>query len=115
MDNHLLNFEKNDALDDYFTHKSDYEKIHIRIQKRNGKKCITIIEGLDVHLTKQNISGKSVLKNWKKNLNCNGSIKKNPEDKNSLIFQLTGDHKKNIKDYLINIIKIDSHNIITHG
>ena len=115
MNNPILNFEKNDLFTNFLSQKTDLEKIHIRVQKRNGKKCITIIEGLDVYLKHKNILGKSVLKNWKKSLNCNGSLKKNPDDKDSLIFQLTGDQKKNIKSYLITILEIDPTNIITHG
>ena len=82
-------------------------KIDIRIQKRNSRKSITIIEGLIDYLNKNEIESKKILKEFKKKYNCNGTIKKN-------IIQVSGNQLDNFSDFLINSLKISKNNIILH-
>jgi translation initiation factor SUI1 len=49
-------------------------KIHIRVQQRNGRKCITTIQGLD-----DDLDLKRMCKAMKRTFNCNGSIEADKE------------------------------------
>jgi translation initiation factor 1 len=69
-------------------------KIHVRIQQRNGRKCITTIQGLD-----DDLDLKRICKAMKRAFNCNGSIAED-EDMGEII-QLQGDQRKNVKDWLL--------------
>ena len=53
--------------DDISGGSTDAGYVHIRVQKRNGRKCITTISGID-----PKIDLKKVLKSFKKDLSCNG-------------------------------------------
>lgn len=87
----LDNLDKNIAFDD-----DDLvsKKVYISYSKRNGKKCITLIEGLE-----DDLDIKKITKSLKKLFNCNGSIKKDKEDEN--VIQLSGDQRDNVKIFLI--------------
>jgi len=78
------------------TDKDDDEEncVTIRVQKRNGKKCITIITGFakDLDLDK-------ILKHLKKTFSCNGSISN--DEKFGEVLKLTGDKKENVYKFLI--------------
>lgn len=68
--------------------------IHIRIQQRNARKCITIVQGLP-----EKLNMKKVLQYFKRNFCCNGSI---VEDETAgKVLQLQGDQRKVIQDFLI--------------
>ena len=68
--------------------------IHIRIQQRNSRKCITIVQGLP-----KKLNMKKVLQYFKRNFCCNGSI---VEDETAgKVLQLQGDQRKVIHDFLI--------------
>lgn len=69
-------------------------KIHIRVQKRNGRKCITTVQGLD-----DDLDLKRICKAMKKIFNCNGNIEVDPEM--GEIIQLQGDQRANVKDWLV--------------
>jgi len=69
-------------------------KVHIRIQKRNGKKSITLVSGLP-----STLDLKATLKFFKKSLNCNGCIIEDEE--NGKILQVQGDHRNSIKIYIL--------------
>lgn len=113
VDNGILNFTTFDPFKD--NENIEFEdKIHIRSQKRNGRKSITIIEGLTKILDQKEIQPKILLKKWKKTLSCNGSIKPDPEDQKFLVFQLSGNQKVLILDYLLKILNLDRDNIILH-
>ena len=82
----------------------DKQKIHIRIQQRNGRKSITTIEGLANDL---NLAG--ILKHMKKTFHCNGAV----SDVNKIM--LFGDQRVTTKKFLIeNSIAADSE-IVVHG
>ena len=89
MDDNIFDID-----DVFFEDEKKQNMIHIRIQQRNAKKTITTIQGLDA-----NIDIKKMLKYIKKIFNCNGSIIKNDNDTN--IIQLQGDHRDNIKKFII--------------
>ena len=42
----IMNLDKRDAFAEAEEEGGDTSKIHIRVQQRNGRKCITLIEGL---------------------------------------------------------------------
>jgi len=84
-------------------------KVHLRIQKRSGRKTITIVEGLPA-----NINSKKILKILRKSLYCNGSLQKDAED--NQIIQLTGDQRENVaKMFVEEGIVADKSYIVMHG
>ena len=92
--------------------KSQLE-IHIKIKQRNGRKCWTTIEGLD----KIKVDNKStdeflleVSKKFKKKYSCGATIMK-PENS----IQLNGDHRNNIKEFLIFNKLVNENQIKMHG
>jgi len=86
-------------------------KVHIRIQLRNGRKCITTIQGLD-----EDLDLKRICKAMKKSFNTNGSI---IEDKEmGEVIQLQGDQRQNSKEWLIEQQIIGQHEedrVVIHG
>ena len=64
------------------------------MQQRNGRKCITTIQGID-----EELDLKRILKAMKRTFNCNGSIE---EDKvNGDVIQLQGDQRDNSKEWIV--------------
>jgi translation initiation factor 1 len=93
-------------LDDFY--QNDFgEKIHIRIQQRNGKKSISSVSGLP-----SDLDLKKILKTFKKSFKCNGCI---IENENTKVIQLQGDQRLNIKNFLVENDISDIRNIIIHG
>ena len=68
-------------------------KIHLRLATQ-GKKCITIIEGLDDDLDLVRIS-----RAMKRTLNCAATVKM--DHNNNEIIQLQGDHRDTISAWLV--------------
>lgn len=68
--------------------------VHIRIQKRNARKCLTLIEGMP-----KDIDLRKVLRYFKKTFSCNGTIVTN-EDTGDRIMQLTGDNRREVANFL---------------
>merc|ERR1712167_151897 len=66
--------------------------VHIRVQQRNGRKCITTVQGLAADL-----DIKKILKYIKKSFNCNGAV---VDDKAGAVIQLQGDQRDNVKKFL---------------
>jgi len=81
--------------------------VHIRVQARNGRKSISSISGLarDLDLPK-------ICKYLKKNFKCNGAVTKDKTYGNVILLQ--GDHREDIKQFLIDT-EICSGEIILHG
>ena len=77
--------------------------VHIRIQNRNGKKCITTIQGLANDLDLNRIT-----KTLKKTFKCSGTI---IED----VIQIQGDQRNNIVDFLVSENIVSKERIIIHG
>lgn len=80
------------------------QKYHVRIQQRNGRKCITILEGLE-----EDLDAKRICKSMRKTFNCNGNV---TEDD---IIQLQGDQRENIKKWLLEQQVAEADQIILHG
>ncbi|XP_078447732.1 protein translation factor SUI1 homolog 2-like isoform X1 [Wolffia australiana] len=50
------------------------EYVHVRVQQRNGRKCLTTVQGL-----KKQYSYSKILKDLKKEFCCNGTVVQDPE------------------------------------
>jgi translation initiation factor 1 len=91
---------------DLFT--SEKNIVHIRIQQRNGRKCITLVQGiaddLDLH---------KILKYLKKLYSTNGNVRSDPTY--GEIIQLQGDQRKNVYDSLIEWQISPKEDIKVHG
>ncbi|KAK9828727.1 hypothetical protein WJX72_001736 [[Myrmecia] bisecta] len=76
--------------------------VHIRIQQRNGKKSLTTVQGLE-----KGFDYKKVLKAFKKEFCCNGTVVDDTEL--GKVIQLQGDQRKNVSTFLVgnNIAKKD--------
>lgn len=75
------------------------EKITIRIDKRNARKSISYVEGWNLDLKEL----KKHLKILKTKLGCNGVVKnKKVNGKETLVFQLQGDKRVELVEYLKN-------------
>lgn len=87
---------------------SKHNKMHLRLQQRSARKCVTIFEGIHADL---NI--KDILKEMRKKFSCGGA-KKVDEDGNNVII-LFGDQRRNIIDYLVNKNIADADDFVMHG
>merc|ERR1712188_118035 len=67
-------------------------EVHIRVQQRNGRKCLTTVQGLAADL-----DIKKILKYIKKAFNCNGTV---VNDKAGDVIQLQGDQRGNVQKFL---------------
>jgi len=77
--------------------------VHLRLQKRNNRKCITIVEGITRPLVT------TLLSDIRKSCNVNGTIKE--ED----VVQLQGDQREAVKEYLLKKGITINDNIHVHG
>ncbi|GAA5851561.1 hypothetical protein JCM9279_006897 [Rhodotorula babjevae] len=74
--------------------KPQTNHIHIRIQQRNGRKTITTLQGVPAEY-----DPKKLLKAFKKEFACNGSIVEHEEM--GKVIQLQGDQRQKIMEILI--------------
>eukprot|EP01006_Ploeotia_vitrea_P065025 TRINITY_DN89759_c0_g1_i1.p1 TRINITY_DN89759_c0_g1~~TRINITY_DN89759_c0_g1_i1.p1 ORF type:complete len:105 (+),score=0.25 TRINITY_DN89759_c0_g1_i1:3-317(+) len=88
--------------------ENDSSKVHLRIQQRNGRKCITIIQGLASDLDAPRIA-----KYLKKTFKCNGSITNDTEY--GEIIQLSGDQRANVREFFIEQEICLEDQIVIHG
>ena len=91
---------------DLFTDQRDL--IHIRIQQRNGRKCLTLIYGIATDLDL-----KKILKYLKKVYSTNGNVIHDSEHGD--VIQLQGDQRKNVYDSLIEWKIAEKEDIRVHG
>lgn len=89
------------------SNSSDINEIHIRIQKRNGKKSITTVQGLSLK------EATATHKKLVKKLCCGGSVKE--DEKYGTILQLNGDQRDEVKTFLITTAKMPESRITVHG
>ncbi|KAI9220588.1 translation initiation factor SU [Blastocladiella britannica] len=68
--------------------------IHIRVQQRNGRKTLTTVQGLP-----EEIDQKKLLKAFKKDFACNGTLVQD-EDLGEVI-QLQGDQRVKVAQFLV--------------
>lgn len=91
---------------DLFTNQQDI--VHIRIQQRNGKKCLTLISGiahdLDLH---------KIMRYLKKMYNTNGNVLSDTQY--GEVIQLQGDQRKNVHDAFIEWKIAEKSDIRVHG
>merc|ERR1712093_344293 len=80
---------------------------HIRIQQRNGRKTITTLQGVPPEY-----DPKKLLKAFKKEFACNGSIVEHEEM--GKVIQLQGDQRQKIMEILVEE-GIEKDTIKTHG
>mmetsp|Transcript_1370 Transcript_1370/g.3003 ORF Transcript_1370/g.3003 Transcript_1370/m.3003 type:complete len:110 (+) Transcript_1370:103-432(+) len=105
-----MNFGGFDAFDDD-TGKGGgtaEEKVHVRVQQRNGRKCITTVAGLA-----DDLDIKRICKAFKKNFSCNGAVQKDEEV--GEVIQLSGDQRTNVKDFLVDQEICHSESVVLHG
>lgn len=84
------------------------DKVHVRVQQRNGRKCITTIEGLA-----DDLDVKRICKAFKKNFSCNGAVQKDEEA--GEVIQLSGDQRTNVKSFLVDQEICSAADIVLHG
>ncbi|KAL9937375.1 hypothetical protein V8E36_003784 [Tilletia maclaganii] len=68
--------------------------VHIRIQQRNGRKTVTTLQGLP-----KEYDAKLLLKAFKKEFACNGTVVEDPELGD--VIQLQGDQRQKIAQFLV--------------
>jgi translation initiation factor 1 len=96
------------SVDPFLERKDNDNKVHIRIQQRNKKKCILTVQGLN-----QDLDVKRICKALRQILCCNGAVKKDTEYGD--IIQLQGDHRQAVKDFFVKHKILDSSQCILHG
>lgn len=84
------------------------EKVHVRVQQRNGRKCITTVAGLA-----DDLDVKRICKAFKKNFSCNGAVQKDPEVGD--VIQLSGDQRTVVKQFLVDQEICHAEQIVLHG
>ncbi|OMJ68626.1 hypothetical protein SteCoe_33857 [Stentor coeruleus] len=99
----------NSIVDDLEETTNTTNYVHVRIQKRNKRKCLTLIEGMPT-----DIDLKKVLKYFKKAFSCNGTIVINPETEEKII-QLTGDNRKEVEKFLKEEYIVPENCVKVHG
>ena len=95
--------------DNIFDSFVNREIVHIRIQKRSGRKHITTITGL-----KQDLDFPRLLKAFKKSFKCIGAL----DVQNDIVIAITlsGDQRDNVKNFLLKEeIILDEKCVIIHG
>ncbi|KAI9472904.1 translational initiation factor eIF1 [Zychaea mexicana] len=82
--------------------------IHLRIQQRNGRKTLTTLQGLP-----KEYNNKKILKVFKKEFACNGTIV--DDDELGEVLQLSGDQRLKIAEFLIKEEIAKKSEIKVHG
>ncbi|CAM6102706.1 unnamed protein product [Calypogeia fissa] len=82
--------------------------VHVRIQQRNGRKSLTTVQGL-----KKEFNHNKILKDFKKEFCCNGSVMQDPEL--GQVIQLQGDQRKNVSHFLAQAGIVKKDHIKIHG
>ena len=109
VDEGITNFDRKDAFEEAFTSAGlQVEKVHIRVQQRNRRKCVCTIQGLadDLDLPR-------ILKALKRSFKCNGSVINDAEY--GMIISLQGDHRQGIVDFLVSEEIVPKEMIVVHG
>ena len=105
----MKEFEKLDFAKQMSVTKNKY---HIRVQQRNGRKCITTLDGLE-----EDLDLKRICKAMREAFSCNGNIVMKEGEEEGVI-QLQGDQRDNIKTWLLEqeiILKNEVDRIVVHG
>ncbi|KAH7432028.1 hypothetical protein KP509_07G005000 [Ceratopteris richardii] len=99
-------FADANAVDKSDAGTKDY--VHVRIQQRNGRKSLTTVQGL-----KKEYNYNKILKDFKKEFCCNGTVVQDPEL--GQVIQLQGDQRKNVSQFLVQAGIVKKENIKIHG
>lgn len=102
-----LNFSSSEQ-DPWLSEEKPKKYVHIRIQQRNGRKSLTTVQGLP-----DEVDMKRVLQALKKKFCCNGTIINDPES--GSVFQLQGDQRGNVLEFLTTEGIYPKENIKVHG
>ncbi len=99
-----------DAFDDDAGDKAgnQADKVHVRVQQRNGRKCITTVAGLA-----DDLDIKRICKAFKKNFSCNGALQKDEDD--GEVIQLSGDQRTNVMEFLVDQEICHKDEVVLHG
>ncbi|KAJ3113833.1 Eukaryotic translation initiation factor eIF-1 [Phlyctochytrium bullatum] len=82
--------------------------IHIRIQQRNGRKTLTTVQGLPPELDQ-----KRILKAFKKEFACNGTVVEDEEL--GEVIQLQGDQRQKVQTFLVQQEIVTKDKVKIHG
>jgi len=82
--------------------------IHITIKQRTQRKCYTLVHGIP-----DDIDLPLVLKAWKNKFNCAGAVKKEKDGEE--FIELFGDHREEVKEFLIYEGIGYKDNVVVHG
>jgi len=85
------------------------DNVHVRVQQRNGRKCITTVAGLA-----DDLDIKRICKAFRKNFSCNGALQKD-EETNGDVIQLSGDQRTQVMDFLVDQEICHKEEIVLHG
>ena len=96
-------------IQDVLNENSSTNYVHIRLQKRTNRKCLTLIEGMP-----KDIDLRKVLRYFKKAFSCNGTIVLNEETEDKII-QLTGDNRREVAQFLKEECIVPENCIKIHG
>lgn len=103
------------SIDDFCDDEGDDVKLHLRVQKRNAKKCVTTVSGLPSTYSQKEL--KSMLSHLKKKFSCSGVIVDSDDanDEETKILQFTGDQRENLLQFFVDEQIATAENIIVHG
>eukprot|EP00887_Chlorella_sp_A99_P008054 scaffold12.g8054.t1 len=87
--------------------KAEAHDIHVRVQQRNGRKCLTTVQGLP-----EAFDYKKILKALKKDC-CNGTVVE--DDELGKVLQLQGDQRKQVSAFLIQNELAKKDQVKVHG
>jgi len=82
--------------------------IHIRVQQRNGRKCITTVQGLS-----EELDMKKILKAIKKAECCNGTVVE--DETMGKVLQFQGDQRDAVGKFLIDNEIVQASKVKKHG
>merc|ERR1712216_254662 len=82
-------------------------EVHIRVQQRNGRKCICTVQGLA-----SDLDLKKILKYIKKENNCNGAV---IADKGGNVLQFQGDQRECVRKFLVRENICNADEVKVHG
>ena len=80
--------------------------VHIRLQQRGGRKCLTTVSGVVADT-------KKLLNALKKALACNGSVVDHPEY--GQVLQLQGDKRDDVCEFLVKCGLVNQDSVRMHG
>mmetsp|Transcript_13966 Transcript_13966/g.20690 ORF Transcript_13966/g.20690 Transcript_13966/m.20690 type:complete len:116 (-) Transcript_13966:214-561(-) len=106
----ISNLDKKDAFADAYQGAGgqQVEKVHIRLQQRNRRKCILTVTGLA-----DDLDLKKICKALKKNFKCNGAVVK--DDDWGEVIQLQGDHRQGVVQFLVENEICPREILVVHG